>query len=76
MSQPEAPPAESVRRARVFWEQSRQDLKSALSRAGGNRDEAARILGISRSTMFRKMRQLGVAEGRSRRGRRSRPSTR
>ncbi len=29
MSQPEAPSAESLRRARVFWEQSRQDLKNA-----------------------------------------------
>ena len=40
MSQPEAPPAESVRRARVFWEQSRQDLKSARGqqRAGAYLD--------------------------------------
>ena len=40
MSEPEAPPAESVRRARVFWEQSRQDLKSARrqQRAGAYLD--------------------------------------
>jgi Nif-specific regulatory protein len=40
--------------------------KSAIQRAlracGGNRDEAARRLGISRATLFRKLKRLGLKE--------------
>ncbi len=38
-------------------------LARALSRASGNVSAAARALGVSRATMHRKMRQLGVARG-------------
>jgi Nif-specific regulatory protein len=34
------------------------DLQRALAQAGGNRDEAARILGVSRATFFRRQKAL------------------
>jgi transcriptional regulator with PAS, ATPase and Fis domain len=39
------------------------DLRRALSEAKGNRDEAARLLGISRATLFRKLRSHGLISG-------------
>lgn len=39
----------------------RRHLQDALARAGGNRDEAARLLGVSRTTLWRKMKRLGVS---------------
>lgn len=36
----------------------RQHIKNALSRVGGHVEEAAKLLGISRSTLFEKMRRL------------------
>jgi PAS domain S-box-containing protein len=48
-----------------------QAIREALSRAGGNRNAAARELGMHKSTFFRKARRLGVKlperDGRSRR---------
>ncbi|HEY0714144.1 MAG TPA: sigma 54-interacting transcriptional regulator [Polyangia bacterium] len=38
----------------------RTRLVRALERASGNRDQAARTLGISRSTLWRRMRALGI----------------
>ena len=40
----------------------REIIRRALEYAHGNRDEAARLLGINRSTLFYKMRKLRVAE--------------
>ena len=45
---------------------TRDDLQRALTQANGNRDEAARILGISRATFFRKLKLLGVGQKRPR----------
>jgi transcriptional regulator with PAS, ATPase and Fis domain len=36
-------------------------VRRAIERAGGNRDRAAQILGMSRSTLWRKMKALGIA---------------
>ena len=45
---------------------TRDDLQRALNQANGNRDEAARLLGISRATFFRKLKLLGVGQKRPR----------
>ena len=39
---------------------TRDDLERALAEAKGSRDEAARLLGISRATMFRRLKQLRI----------------
>jgi len=39
----------------------RQAVERALSRAGNNRSLAARLLGISRRTLYNKMEELGIA---------------
>jgi Nif-specific regulatory protein len=41
-------------------ELSRAEIKRALGEASGNRDEAARILQVSRATLFRKMKDHGL----------------
>ena len=40
---------------------SRQEVVQALRNAGGRRQEAAQILGISRTSLWRKMKQLGLS---------------
>lgn len=39
---------------------SRDDIEEALRTAGGNKAKAARILGISRSTIYRRISELGI----------------
>ena len=41
----------------------KQCIEDALTQARGNRTEAAKILGISRKTLFNKMLQLGIKTG-------------
>jgi transcriptional regulator with PAS, ATPase and Fis domain len=41
-------------------EMKRRELIHALQLAGGNRSEAARILGVSRVTVWNRMKRLGV----------------
>ena len=38
----------------------RQHLLDALAQSGGNKSQAARLLGIPRSTLFSKLRRLGI----------------
>ncbi|GAP54155.1 hypothetical protein AHiyo6_07200, partial [Arthrobacter sp. Hiyo6] len=43
------------------YEQSERDaIVAALAEAGGNKSRAAEILGIGRTTMYRKMRALKI----------------
>jgi transcriptional regulator with PAS, ATPase and Fis domain len=47
-----------------------QTIRNALERSGGNRLAAARELGIHKTTLFRKLKRLGISlpaqDGRSR----------
>lgn len=47
--------------AEVREQVERQHIRNALDRAGGRVDEAARMLGVSRSTLFEKVRRLRIA---------------
>ena len=53
-----APPAPAATPARADDERGR--IEDALERTGGNRSEAARLLGVSRVTLWKRMRRLGL----------------
>ena len=54
----ETAPASSFRSERDRFE--REQVERALDAAGGNKSEAARILGIARSTLISRMKKLGL----------------
>jgi PAS domain S-box-containing protein len=56
-------PAPAAPPAAVDREQGdpRRSVESALERAGGRRADAARLLGVSRTTLWRRMKELGLA---------------
>ena len=47
---------------RPFAEQEREALREALIRAGWNKSRAARLLGLHRNTLLRRMRKLRVSQ--------------
>ncbi|SHK51372.1 Transcriptional regulator of acetoin/glycerol metabolism [Pseudonocardia thermophila] len=49
------------RRLSAIEEAQRNLIIETLASVGGNRSEAARILGIGRATLYRRMRSLGIA---------------
>jgi len=66
---PAGPGGADLRRSRDAMDA--QAIRAALARCGGNRAAAARELGIHKSTLFRRLRQLGITpperDGRTRR---------
>lgn len=66
--QPEAPHSDNQREHQPLHKnqsspkdaETIQRIVSALQKAGGNKSKAARLLEIDRSTLYRKMRELGV----------------
>ena len=47
-----------------FEKAERAAVMRALARADGNVSEAARALGVGRATLYRRMKRLGIDEGR------------
>ncbi len=58
----EAPPSPLEQVRRVSREEERDRIVRALLRARGKRGEAAKLLGISRTTLWRRMKCLGLDE--------------
>jgi len=40
--------------------QEKKDVIEALQKCGGNKSETAELLGISRTTLWRKMKEFGI----------------
>jgi PAS domain-containing protein len=57
---PERSEPEPAAPAEIFEGDERQRFEEALRRAGGNRAEAARLLGIARSTFYRRLKALAA----------------
>jgi transcriptional regulator with PAS, ATPase and Fis domain len=57
---PEVAPTPSAGAGRSLEEMERQHILQLLEECGGNRSRVARILGISRRTVYRKLRQYGI----------------
>ncbi|MFT3775515.1 MAG: sigma-54 dependent transcriptional regulator [Minicystis sp.] len=58
--EPEAPPVERLTLKEAVAALERRMLAEALDRAGGNRSEAARQLGIGRAQLYLKMEEYGL----------------
>ncbi len=54
----EAPPADTPTVALSVRDMQRRELREALLQAGGSRGAAAELLGVSRTTLWRRMREL------------------
>ena len=59
---PDWSPQTVIGQIRPFAEQEREALRAALKRAGGNKSKAARLLGLHRNTLLRRIKKLGVLD--------------
>jgi DNA-binding NtrC family response regulator len=59
---------EAARRPAAAGATPREQIEDALRQSGGNRAEAARILGIGRVTLWKRMRRLGMTTDDSEQG--------
>jgi transcriptional regulator of acetoin/glycerol metabolism len=55
------PPQAPVSPRPPIWEDEREAIQKALQKARGRRQVAARLLGISRSSLWRKMRSHNLS---------------
>jgi transcriptional regulator with GAF, ATPase, and Fis domain len=53
-------PPRAAGAVQAFQEPGKDDLVQALARAGGNKAEAARLLGVPRSTFFSRLKRFGL----------------
>lgn len=58
---PMGTPADSQSLGKVREEAERAHILSVLRMTDGNRGQAARILGVSRKTLWKKLKHLGVS---------------
>ena len=57
--------SKSVKNENVTWFDgyvTKEDLRSALAKAGWNKAKAARILGVTRTTVWRNIKKYGLRE--------------
>ena len=59
-SRTSAGPNDARRRANLDEKQLREHMLEALEQSGGNRSEAARIMGVSKSTFFDRLKRFGI----------------
>lgn len=52
----------SVERVRSLEEAEKETILGALSQAGGDKHKAAKTLGLAVSTLYRKLKKLGITE--------------
>ncbi|MFH1060078.1 MAG: sigma 54-interacting transcriptional regulator [Pseudomonadota bacterium] len=62
------PPIQAARGHSEGQERERARIQAALNQSHGRREPAARLLGVSRVTLWKRMKQLGVSPGRGRGG--------
>lgn len=63
-AEPAVPPSPILQRAAFLPYMSEKDeIIDIIKRAHGNKAKASRMLGINRSTLYRKMRRLGIVDG-------------
>jgi DNA-binding NtrC family response regulator len=59
---PPTPPAETLPLKEMLTEIERRLIEKALERAGDNKSKAAKILGVNRPFLYRRLKELGIAD--------------
>ncbi|MGD9226881.1 MAG: helix-turn-helix domain-containing protein, partial [Desulfobacterales bacterium] len=53
-------PSTNHHQSAASWEEERKKLIQTLRQVGGNQSEAARILGVSRVTVWKRIKKYGI----------------